>query len=57
MVKLIKKNLSDQSRTPVYDLNRVDLSLAGQWNQAIYNQRYPVYNNERTVDQKGQIVY
>jgi hypothetical protein len=53
----MKKNLSDISQTPVYGLKRADLLLPGQWNQDIYNQRYPVYNNERTIDQKEHIVY
>ena len=57
MVKVIKKNLSDKSPTPIYGLNRADLPIACKRNQEIYNQRYPVYNNERTVDQKGEIVY
>ena len=57
MVKLIKKNLSDKSQTPVYGLNRADLPLAGQWNQEIHNMKYPVYNNEKPIDQKGHIVY
>ena len=50
-------NLSDESQTAVYGLNGADLLLPGQRNQEVYNQRYPVYNNERTIDQKGHIVY
>jgi hypothetical protein len=53
----VKKNHSDKSQKPIYGLNRTDLSLPGQKNQEIYNQKYPVYNNERTIDQKGAIVY
>ena len=57
MVKVIKKNLSDKSQSRVYGLNRAELLLNGQWNPDIYNHKYPVYNNERTIDQKETIVY
>lgn len=57
MVKVIKKNLSDKSQIPVYGLNRAVLSLVGHCNQELYNLRHTVYNNERPIDQKGQLVY
>lgn len=49
----MKKILYDESRPTAFGLNRADLLLPGQQNRELYNKRYPVYNNESTIYQKG----